>query len=130
MSIISTKLAAMALLAVALASASPLERIVNRGSYSGKMTWIGPTTGAYTACGPMYESGNMYVAVNPSLLTCSTTGMPMTITCNGTTVNAFAIDKCMGCDVDHIDVDQDVYEKCGFSTTDGGMQDSGISWSF
>lgn len=128
--IIPTKLVAVALLAAASALASPIERLAERGSYSGKMTWIGPTTGAYTACGSLYESGSMYVAVNPALLTCSSTGMPMTITCNGKTVNAFAIDKCMGCDTNHIDVAESVYEACGFSTTDGGMQDSGISWSF
>lgn len=75
----------------------------------------------------------MYVAVDPSLLGCPVSGgsgSPMTITCNGKTVSATAIDKCMGCDASHIDVATSVYEACGFSITDGGMQDSGISWSF
>lgn len=102
-------------------------------SYAGKMTWIGDTTGAYTSCGAPYEADSMYVAVNPSLLGCPVSGgagAPMTITCNGQTISATAIDKCMGCDPNHIDVATAVYEACGFSTTDGGMQDSGISWSF
>lgn len=124
-----TRLVTMTL--VAAVSASPLERLAERGSYSGKMTWIGPTTGAYSACGSLYADDSMYVAVDPSLLTCSgTNGMPMTVSCNGKTINAYAIDKCMGCDTDHIDVATAVYEACGFTTTDGGLQTSGISWSF
>ncbi|PSR89037.1 hypothetical protein BD289DRAFT_336318, partial [Coniella lustricola] len=81
-----------------------------RSAYSGRMTWIGPTTGAYTSCGATYEASSMYVAVDPSLLTCSgTSGKSMTITCNGKTVQATAIDKCMGCTSDHIDVATAVY---------------------
>lgn len=120
----------------ALAAASPRaprERLSPRAEYSGKMTWIGDTTGAYTSCGQQYEAGSMYVAVSPALNTCPVaggTGSPMTITCNGQTVSAMAIDKCMGCSDDHIDVATAVYEACGFSTSDGGMQASGISWSF
>lgn len=73
----------------------------------------------------------MYVAVAPSVHTCGTgAGVPMTITCNGQTIQAMAADTCVGCDADHIDVATAVYEACGFNTGDGGMQDSGISWSF
>lgn len=113
----------------ALVTATPFQK---RGNYSGKMTWIGDTTGALTSCGAPYEAGSMYVAVNAALNTCPVSGgsgTPMTITCNGKTVQATAIDKCMGCDPDHIDVATAVYEACGFTTTDGGMQ-MGISWSF
>lgn len=104
-----------------------------RADYSGKMTWIGDTTGALTSCGQPYAADSMYVAVSPALNTCPVsggTGEPMTISCNGRTVSATAIDKCMGCGDDHIDVATAVWEACGFSTSDGGMQDSGISWSF
>ncbi|KAF3761083.1 hypothetical protein M406DRAFT_73527 [Cryphonectria parasitica EP155] len=128
-------LSAMLLAAPALVRASPLQSppnpLLQRGSYSGQMTWIGPTTGAYTSCGAVYDDSSMYVAVDPSLLQCSgESGTSMTITCNGKTVQATAIDKCMGCASDHIDVATAVYEACGFSTSDGGSQTSGISWSF
>lgn len=118
--------------ALATVSASPLEVLAERAaSYSGKMTWIGPTTGAYSACGSEYAADSMYVAVSPGLLQCSGTGgTPMTVNCNGKTIEATAIDKCMGCDPDHIDVATSVYEACGFNTGDGGMQMNGISWSF
>lgn len=104
---------------------------VSGTTFSGKITWIGDTTGAYGACGQMYETGKMYVAVNPSVLDCGTDGMgtPMTITANGKTVNAIAQDKCMGCPDDHIDVATDVYEALGYNTGDGGMHDNaGLTW--
>lgn len=99
-------------------------------SFSGKITWIGDTTGALSACGAPYESGSMYVAVNPDVLDCgSGTGTKMTVTANGQTVDAYAVDKCMGCTTDHIDVATAVYEALGYNTGDGGMHDtSGISW--
>lgn len=98
-----------------------------------KITWIGPTTGAYSSCGTLYEDGSMFVAVDPSVLpACAqgSTGTPMTITANGKTISAYAIDKCMGCDANHIDVATAVYEALGWDTTDGGMHDTGyIMWS-
>lgn len=99
-------------------------------SFSGKITWIGDTTGALSACGAPYESGSMYVAVDPDVLDCgSGTGTTMSITANGKTVSAYAIDKCMGCTSGHIDVATAVYEALGYTTDDGGMHDSGgISW--
>lgn len=99
-------------------------------SFSGKITWIGDTTGALSACGAPYESGSMYIAVNPDVLDCgSGTGTTMSVTANGKTVSAYAIDKCMGCTEDHIDVATAVYEALGYTTDDGGMHDSGgISW--
>lgn len=99
-------------------------------SFSGKITWIGDTSGAYSACGAPYESGSMYVAVNPGVLDCgSGKGTTMSITANGKTVSAYAIDKCMGCDSTHIDVSTAVYEALGYTTDDGGMHNTGaISW--
>lgn len=99
-------------------------------SFSGKITWIGDTTGAYSACGAPYEGNSMFVAVNPNVLDCgSGTGVKMSVTANGKTVSAYAVDKCMGCTTDHIDVATAVYEALGYTTDDGGMHDtSGISW--
>lgn len=104
-------------------------------SYAGKMTWIGDTTGALTSCGQPYEADSLYVAVAPALNTCPLAGgagTPITITCGdgGETVAAMAVDKCMGCGDDHIDVATAVWEACGYTTDDGGMHDQGISWSF
>lgn len=72
----------------------------------------------------------MFVAVNPDVLDCgSGTGTAMTITANGKTVNAYAVDKCMGCTTTHIDVATAVYEALGYTLDDGGMHDTGaISW--
>lgn len=99
--------------------------------FSGKITWIGDTTGAYSACGVPYESGSMFVAVNPSVLDCGTDGQgtSMSITANGKTVTAVAIDKCMGCETTHIDVASAVWTALGYTFDDGGMHDNaGLSW--
>lgn len=104
---------------------------VSGTTFSGKITWIGDTTGAYGACGQPYEDGKYYVAVNPSVLDCGPDGMgtPMTITANGKTISAVAQDKCPGCPVDHIDVATDVYKKLGYTIDDGGMHDNaGLTW--
>lgn len=101
-----------------------------RADYSGKMTWIGDTTGMFSTCGPEYEDDSMFVAVTPSLLNCgSGSGSAITIQCNGVTVEATVVDSCVACGDDRIDVATAVYEACGFSTGDGGIQ-YGISWSF
>lgn len=99
--------------------------------FTGKLTWIGDTTGAYSACGVPYEANSMFVAVNPSVLDCGADGQgsPMTITANGKTVSAVAIDKCMGCDTTHIDVASAVWTALGYTFDDGGMHDNpGLSW--
>lgn len=104
---------------------------VSGTSFSGKLTWIGDTTGAYSACGQPYEADSMFVAVNPNVLDCGTDGMgsAMTITANGKTVSAVAIDKCMGCDESHIDVASAVWTALGYTFDDGGMHDNaGLSW--
>lgn len=96
-----------------------------------KITWIGDTTGALTACGQPYEADSMYVAVDPTVLDCGSDGKgtPMTVTANGKTVSAYAIDKCMGCDPTHIDVATAVYEALGYTLDDGGMHNTGkIDW--
>lgn len=118
------------------AVATPVDSSTTSSSDSGtttgwKITWIGDTTGAYSACGQPYEAGSMYVAVNPGVLDCGSDGKgtPMTVTANGKTVSAYAIDKCMGCDTDHIDVATAVYEALGYTLDDGGMHDTGnIKW--
>lgn len=100
-------------------------------TFSGKLTWIGDTTGAYSACGQPYEADSMFVAVNPNVLDCGSDGMgsAMTITANGKTVSAVAIDKCMGCDETHIDVASAVWTALGYTFDDGGMHDNaGLSW--
>lgn len=100
-------------------------------TFSGKLTWIGDTTGAYSACGQPYEADSMFVAVDPSVLDCGSDGMgsAMTITANGKTVTAVAIDKCMGCDETHIDVASAVWTALGYTFDDGGMHDNaGLSW--
>lgn len=107
-----------------------------RAHYSGKITWIGDTTGALTSCGQPYEDDSLYVAVTPALNTCPLSGgvgAPIAVTCNGGQmhVNATAADKCMGCGEDHIDVSTAVWEACGYTIDDGGMHDEpGISWTF
>lgn len=117
---------------VATTEATTSSSSSDSGTTTGwKITWIGDTTGAYTACGQPYEAGSMYVAVNPNVLECGSDGMgtPMTVTANGKTVSAIAADKCMGCDVTHIDVATAVYEALGYTLTDGGMHNTGnIDW--
>lgn len=122
------------------AAAAPTELTTTSSSSSSsssvdttgwKITWIGDTTGALSACGAPYEAGSMYVAVNPGVLDCGADGLgtPMTVTANGKTVSAYAIDKCMGCDTTHIDVATAVYEALGFTLDDGGMHNTGkIDW--
>lgn len=123
-------LSAMLLAAPSPADAATLQLPPQRTGYSGKMTWIGKVNGAYAACGVKYQPGSMYVAVSESVLKCNgQAGAPITITCNGRTVQAVANDLCPGCDTKQIDVSTAVYAACGFDIGDGGMQNSGISWT-
>lgn len=115
-----------------VASTPPI--VASGTSFEGKITWIGPTDGAYGSCGNVYGPGKMYVAVNPGVLDCGPDGKGtlITITANGKTVTALAADKCMGCTTNHIDVDTYVYRALGYDPTDptdGGMHNNpGLKW--
>lgn len=115
----------------AAASSASGSSSISGTDFSGKITWIGETTGAYSACGVLYEQDSMFVAVNPDVLDCGADGKgtPMSITANGVTVDAVAIDKCMGCETTHIDVASAVWTALGYTFDDGGMHDNaGLSW--
>lgn len=108
-------------------TASPFNK---RASFSGKITPIGEisNSGALSACGQEYVTGSMFVAVQPSLLPADCSPAPITIQCNGATVSAQVVDKCMGCTSDHIDVSSAVYVACGGE--EGGIDPlEGNSWT-
>lgn len=108
------------------ATASPFNK---RTSFSGYITPIGEISdaGALSACGQEYVTGSMFVAVQPSLLPADCSPAPITIECNGATVSAQAVDKCMGCGPDHIDVSAAVYVACGGEK--GGIDPFNATWS-
>lgn len=119
-----TSLAALA----AMATATPFSK---RASFSGYITPIGEISnaGALSACGQEYVTGSMFVAVQPSLLPADCSPAPISIQCNGATVSAQVVDKCMGCGSDHIDVSAAVYVACGGK--EGGIDPlQGMEWSF
>lgn len=99
----------------ALGTAVTATPFSKRASFSGFITPIGEISdaGALSACGQEYVTGSMFVAVQPSLLPADCSPAPISIQCNGKTVSAQAVDKCMGCGPDHIDVSAAVYEACG-----------------
>ncbi|KAI3395042.1 hypothetical protein diail_1865 [Diaporthe ilicicola] len=109
-----TTTSALACLA-ALASMAAATPFAKRAEFSGYLTPIGETSnsGALTACGQEYVTGSMFVAVQPALLPADCSPKPISIQCAGKTVQAQAVDKCMGCGTDHIDVSAAVYEACG-----------------
>lgn len=116
---------------VALAASVTASPFNKRASYSGYITPIGETSnaGALSACGQEYVTGSMFVAVQPSLLPADCSPAPISIQCNGATVSAGVVDKCMGCGPDHIDVSAAVYVACGGK--EGGIDPlPDMTWSF
>lgn len=116
---------------VALAASVTASPFNKRASYSGYITPIGETSnaGARSACGQEYVTGSMFVAVQPSLLPADCSPAPISIQCNGATVSAEVVDKCMGCGPDQIDVSAAVYVACGGK--EGGIDPlPGRTWSF
>lgn len=116
---------------VALATSVTANPVSKRASYSGYITPIGETSnaGARSACGQEYVTGSMFVAVQPSLLPADCSPTPISIQCNGATVSAQVVDKCMGCDSGHIDVSSAVYVACGGK--EGGVDPiQGPTWTF
>lgn len=116
---------------VVLASTATATPFSKRASYSGYITPIGEQSnaGALSACGQEYVTGSMFVAVDPSLLPADCSPAPISIQCNGATVSAQVVDKCMGCGPDHIDVSAAVYTACGGK--EGGIDPiQGATWSY
>ena len=112
----------------ATATATPFSK---RASFSGYITPIGEISdaGALSACGQEYVTGSMFVAVQPSLLPADCSPAPISIQCNGATVSAQVVDKCMGCGPDHIDVSAAVYVACGGEK--GGIDPlKDMKWSY